>query len=63
MDIDEADNNMLMEVLANRGIDARPITKFSMTEINNEITRRRMEAENAEVAWEEEILRRIRGRW
>lgn len=50
MHIDEADTNMLLEVLANRGIDARVIKEYSMTELNNEITRRRMEAERAECA-------------
>lgn len=44
------DDNELLEALANRGVDARPIEKFSMTEINNDITRRRMEAERAEMA-------------
>ncbi len=49
MHIDEADDSTLIEVLANRGIDVRTIREFSMTELNNEITRRRMEAERAEV--------------
>lgn len=45
MHIDETSNDMLLKVLANRGIDVRTIREFSMTELNNEITRRRMEAE------------------
>lgn len=50
MDIRECNENQLIEELANRGIDARNIKEFSMTELNNEITRRRMEAERAECA-------------
>ena len=53
MHIDELDTNAILEVLANRGIDVRTIKEFSMTELNNEITRRRMEAERAEVAMAE----------
>ena len=53
MHIDEADDNTLLEVLANRGIDCRTIKEYSMTELNNEITRRRMEAERAEIAMAE----------
>jgi len=49
MHISEADDNELIEALANRGIDVRTIKEFSMTELNNEITRRRMEAERTEV--------------
>ncbi|MDP2363411.1 MAG: hypothetical protein Q8M94_06530 [Ignavibacteria bacterium] len=37
----------------NRGTDARTIKEFSMTELNNEITRRRMEAERTEVGMAE----------
>jgi len=53
MHIDEADDNTLLEILANRGLDVRSIKEFSMTELNNEITRRRMEAERAEIAMAE----------
>ena len=53
MDIRECDDNELIEALANRGIDVRHIKEFSMTELNNEITRRRMEAERAECAFAE----------
>lgn len=40
MHIDEADTNTLLEVLANRGIDARVILDFTDDEINAEIDRR-----------------------
>ena len=43
----------MLEILANRGMDVRSIKEFSMTELNNEITRRKMEAERAEVAMAE----------
>ncbi len=43
MHIDEADDNTLLEVLANRGIDARIIREFSNEEIFSELTRRRNE--------------------
>jgi hypothetical protein len=49
MHIDGADIEALLGELRRRGFDARPIKKFSMTELNNEITRRRMEAERTEV--------------
>ena len=39
MDIREADDEMLIEELANRGIQT--IRTFSDTELNNEISRRR----------------------
>jgi len=50
------DNTSLLDELKMRGIDARPITEFSMTELNNEITRRRMEAERAEINLAEEKI-------
>jgi len=50
MHIDGADIEALLGELRRRGFDARPISEFSMTELNNEITRRRMEAERAEIA-------------
>ena len=53
MHIDELDTNAILEVLANRGVEVRTLPEYSMTELNNEITRRRMEAERAEVAMAE----------
>ena len=42
MDIKEADDEMLIEELANRGIlFTKEIRSFSDTELNNEMTRRR----------------------
>ena len=39
--VENQSNDELLEVLKERGIDARPITDFSDTELNNEISRRR----------------------
>ena len=41
MDIREADDEMLIEELADIGIDVRHIKDFSDTELNNEMSRRR----------------------
>jgi len=59
MNIEDADSNQLIEQLANLGMRVGSIRDFSMTEINNEITRRRIEAEQAETAWEEEKIGRL----
>lgn len=44
MGIEMYGDDELIEALANRGIDARPIDEYSDTELNNELTRRRNEA-------------------
>jgi len=43
----------IISELASRGINVRAIHEYSMTELNNEITRRRMEAERTEVGMAE----------
>jgi len=53
MGIENYDDDELIEALANRGIDVRTIKEFSMVEINDEIVRRRMEAERKEIALRE----------
>ena len=53
MGLENYGDDELLEALANRGIDVRTIREFSMTELNNEITRRRTEAERAEIAMAE----------
>jgi len=49
MSIKDIDTSDLLDELNLRCVDVRTIREFSMTEINNEITRRRMEAEQAEI--------------
>ena len=47
MDVIDADYETLIEELANRGFDVRPLHDFSFTELSNEITRRTQAIESA----------------